>query len=281
MRQGQASVTALGAAGHRAAHQVLERGFVFADPLALPILGQDADEAIARAREKPERRPLRLFIAMRSRFAEDSARRALAAGVKQILVLGAGLDTFAYRLEPTHDLRVFELDHPATQRDKRRRLTEAQIAEPKHVAYVAHDFEHGSMTAALKSAGLDPERRTFVIWLGVTPYLTEAAVYATLGELARLPGGAEVVFDYANPPDRIKEAAARNYHEQMAERVAASGEPFRCSFDSAELHARARRLGYAEIEDLDRAALVGRYLPDLPIAPRSGPGGHVVRMATR
>jgi methyltransferase (TIGR00027 family) len=278
MQQGQASVTALGAAGHRAAHQVLERGFVFADPLALPILGPDADDAIALAREKPERRPLRLFIAMRSRFAEDSARAAIEKGVRQILVLGAGLDTFAYRLEPARDLRVFELDHPATQAEKRRRLIEAQIAEPSHVAFVAHDFERGAMTAALEAAGLDPSTRTFVIWLGVTPYLTQEAVYATLGELARFPGGAEVVFDYANPPHAI-EGPARDFHREMAERVAARGEPFKGYFDSPELHARARELGFSKIEDLDRAALVERYLPDFPVPPRPGPGGHVVRMA--
>jgi methyltransferase (TIGR00027 family) len=281
MQQGQASVTAIGAAGHRAAHQVLEHGLVFADPLALRILGPDADDAIALARERPERRGLRLFIAMRSRFAEDSARRAIEKGVRQTLVLGAGLDTFAYRLEPTPDMRVFELDHPATQAEKRRRLTEAKIAEPAHVAYVAHDFEDGSMAPALEAAGLDPDKRTFVIWLGVTPYLTEEALFATLGELARFPGGAEAVFDYANPPDRVTDSAARAHHKQLAERVAASGEPFRCYLDSDELHARARELGFADVEDLDRAGLVARYLPDLPAAPRPGPGGHVVRMATR
>jgi methyltransferase (TIGR00027 family) len=280
MEHGQASVTALGAAGHRAAHQVLERGLVFKDPLALSILGQDADGAIALAKERPERRPLRLFIAMRSRFAEDSARRAIANGLRQILVLGAGLDTFAYRLEPAQDMRVFELDHPATQAEKRRRLTDARIAEPSHVAYVAHDFEHGSMTASLQAAGFDTSKRTFVLWLGVTPYLTEEAVFATLSELARLPGGAEVVFDYANPPDAINEASTRNFHREMAERVAASGEPFRCFLVTAELDARARELGYAEVEDLDRAALVARYLPDATTPPRSGPGGHVVRMTT-
>ena len=280
MQQGQASLTALGAAGHRAAHQVLERGFVFADPLALRILGSDAESAIALAKERPERRGLRLFIAMRSRFAEDSARRAIEKGVRQILVLGAGLDTFAYRLERTQDMRVFELDHPATQAEKRRRLTEAQIAEPAHVSYVAHDFESGSMTAALKAAGLDPDRGAFVLWLGVTPYLTEEAVFATLGELARWPGGTEVVFDYTNPPEAVDEPNARNFHREMAERVAASGEPFRCYLDSAALHARARGLGFSDIEDLDRAALVARYLPDLPVPPRPGPGGHVVRMAT-
>jgi methyltransferase (TIGR00027 family) len=280
MQHGQASVTALGAAGHRAAHQVLERGFVFADPLALSILGQDADSAIALAKERPERRGLRLFVAMRSRFAEDSARRAIEKGVRQILVLGAGLDTFAYRLERTLDLRIFELDHPATQAEKRRRLTEAQIAEPAHVSYVAHDFEDGSMIGALKAAGFDPDRRTFVIWLGVTPYLTEEAVFSTLGEPARWPSGAEVVFDYANPPHAIEETATRDFHREMAERVAASGEPFRCYLDSAELHTRGRELGFSDIEDLDRAALVARYLPDSPVPPRPGPGGHVVRMAT-
>ena len=273
-------MTAVGAAGHRAAHQVLERGIVFADPLALPILGQDADDAIALARERPERRGLRLFIAMRSRFAEDSAAQAIEKGVRQILVLGAGLDTFAYRLEAIRDLRVFELDHPATQAEKRRRLTEARIAEPSHLSYVAHDFEDGSMKAALKAAGFDPDRRTFVIWLGVTPYLTREALFATLSELAGWPGGAEVVFDYSNPPHAIEDKATRDFHHQMAERVAASGEPFRCYLESAELHARADELGFSEIVDLDRSALVARYLPHFPVAPRSGPGGHVVRMAT-
>jgi len=280
MKHSEASRTALGAAGHRAAHQALEGGVVFKDPLALPILGQDAEAAIALAKERPERRGLRFFVAMRSRFAEDCARRAIADGVRQVLVLGAGLDTFAYRLEAHDGLRVFELDHPATQRDKRRRLAAASIVAPPHVGYVPHDFEHGSMTASLEAGGLDTQRRSFVLWLGVTPYLTEDAVYATLSELARFSGGAEVVFDYANPPHAIEEAQARAFHDDMAARVAASGEPFRCFCDTADLHARARALGFAEIEDLDRTALVERYLPRAP-APRPGPGGHVVRMATR
>jgi methyltransferase (TIGR00027 family) len=280
MRQGQASRTAIGAAGHRAAHQVLERGIVFTDPLALAILGQDADEAIALAKEKPERRPLRFFIAMRSRFAEDMARRAMADGVRQILVLGAGLDTFAYRVQGAEDLRVFELDHPATQRDKRRRLADAGITEPARVAYVAHDFEHGGMTGALKAAGLKSSERTFVLWLGVTPYLTEDAMFATLAELAGLPGGVKVVFDYANPPHTVEDAAVQTFHRAMAQSVAAHGEPFRCYFETQDLHAGARRLGFTEIEDLDRAALVTRYVPHLLTTPRPGPGGHVVRMAT-
>ena len=281
MEHGAASRTALGAAGRRAAHQALDGGIVFADPLALAILGDDAEEAIAAAKAQPEGRGLRFFVAMRSRFAEDCAKAAIRGGVRQILLLGAGLDTFAYRLEPRDGLKVFELDHPATQRDKRQRLAEAGIAEPPHVAYVAHDFEHGGMTAALEAGGFGTSRRVFVLWLGVTPYLTEEAVFATLGELARFSGGAEVVFDYPNPPDAIEEPEVREAHEALAARVAAIGEPFLCHFGTEALHERARSLGFVKIEDLDRAALVGRYLPQAPVRPRSGPGGHVVRMATR
>jgi methyltransferase (TIGR00027 family) len=284
MKHGRASRTALGAAGHRAAHQALEGGAVFADPLALAILGEDAAEALALAGERPERRGLRIFVALRSRFAEDSARAAIGRGVRQVLVLGAGLDTFAYRLEAELEanagLRVFELDHPATQRDKRARLARAGVAEPPHVAYVGHDFEHGSMTAALEAGGFDVARRTFVLWLGVTPYLTEAAVFATLDELARFPGGAEVVFDYANPAHTIEDANVREVHDAMAAQVAAIGEPFRCTLDTEALRRRARGLGYVEIQDLDRAALAARYIPQIATPPRPGPGGRVVRMAT-
>lgn len=281
MKHGEASRTALGAAGRRAAHQTLEGGAVFSDALAIPILGEDADKAIASARAQPERRGLRLFVAMRSRFAEDAALAALDAGVRQIVVLGAGLDTFAYRLEPRPGLRVFEIDHPETQRDKRRRLAEAKIAEPAHLSFVALDFDEETLTQALERAALDPAERAFVIWLGVTPYLTEEAVFATLGDLARLAGGSEVVFDYANPSHAIPDPDVRQAQEALAARVAEAGEPFRCMIETAELHTSARELGYVEIEDLDRAALVARYLPHAATSVKPGPGGHVVRMATR
>jgi methyltransferase (TIGR00027 family) len=270
MKHDDASRTALSAAGHRAAHQTLEGGTVFADPLAARILGSDAEEAVVEARARPERRGLRLFVAMRSRLAEDWALSAIEAGLRQIVVLGAGLDTFACRLAPREGLRAFELDHPATQRDKRARLAAAGIGEPAHLAFVAHDFERGDMTEALVAGGFDLALRTFVLWLGVTPYLTEEAVYATLAELAWLPGGAEVVFDYANPPHAIEEPQTRAFHDAMAERVAAQGEPFRCFLDTVILHERARAMGFSDIEDFDRAALVARYLPAAPVRPRPG-----------
>ena len=225
---------------------------------------------------------MRFFVAMRSRFAEDSARRAIEAGVRQILVLGAGLDTFAYRLEPCDGLRVFELDHPATQRDKRARLLQAGVAEPAHVAYVAHDFEHGDMTEALvrrrtpcRPADLRPVARRYALpdrrrgvrhtggtrplsrWGGGRVRLREPAAHDRRGEPAR-------------PPSQDGGAGGE---ERRALPLLFRGTP--------ALHERARTLGFVEIEDFDRAALVARYLPHIPTKPRPVQGGHVVRMATR
>jgi len=275
-----ASRTALGAAAHRAAHQTLEGGRIFSDPLALAILGADAEPLIARITERLEGRRLRLFIAVRSRFAEDCASRTIHEGVRQIIVLGAGLDTFAYRLNALQGLRVFELDHPVSQRDKRRRLEEAGVSEPAHVAYIAHDFENGAMAPALIGAGFNPDRRSFIMWLGVTPYLAEDAVFGTLSELARFPAGVEIVFDYPNPVESIPDAAARAALEELARRVTELGEPFRCALDTEALHTRAQALGYIEVEDHDGGSLAARYLPDLE-GMSLGRGGHVVRLATR
>ena len=112
MKQGQPSRTALGAAYHRAAHQALEGGAIFNDPLALRILGSDADTALSLARSDPSRRMMRTFVAARARFAEDSLAAAVTDGVCQLVVLGAGLDTYAYRSTLGDKLRIFESTTP-------------------------------------------------------------------------------------------------------------------------------------------------------------------------
>src|ERR1035441_4519244 len=108
MELGQPSRTALGAAAHRAVHQVLENGRIFTDPLALRILGQDIEAAVRDAENDPSRRRLRLFVAVRTRFAEDALTAAVARGVRQLVVLGAGLDTYAYRTTLGENLHIFE-----------------------------------------------------------------------------------------------------------------------------------------------------------------------------
>jgi methyltransferase (TIGR00027 family) len=275
MQPGQFSRTALGAAGHRAAHQVLEGGRIFADPLAMRILGEDAESAVSEAREDPRRRGLRSFIAVRSRFAEESARRAIGEGARQIVVLGAGLDTFAYRLEAGQGLRVFEVDHPATQAEKRRRLAAAGIAAPAHLTFTPCDFERDALGEALRAVGFDPDRRAFFIWLGVVPYLTEAAIFSTLGFIAGLPAG-EVAFDYGNPAETIADSAMREFHNAMAQRVAAAGEAFQCSFETPALREKLRALGFQEIEDLGPNEIAARFFPERA-APGRANGGHVVR----
>src|SRR5689334_8184254 len=133
METGLPSLTALGAARHRAAHQVLEGGRIFHDPLALRILGSDAETV---AREADERAGgLRLFIAARARLAEDTLAAAIARGTRQLVVLGAGLDTYAYRAPLAGGLRVFEVDHPATQAWKRSLLEAAGIAIPRALTF--------------------------------------------------------------------------------------------------------------------------------------------------
>jgi len=280
MQPGQASRTALGAAGHRAAHQVLERGFIFSDPLALRIMGPEAEAAIDDAKRQPLKRGLRLFIAARTRFAEDALAAAVARGAAQLVVLGAGLDTYAYRAKLGDELRVFEVDHPATQAWKRERLAEASIPAPPALTFAPVDFERETLAEGLAAAGFDPARRSFFTWLGVVPYLTEQAILATLGFIAALPGGAEVVFDYSNPPESIDAPQRRAAHEALAARVAASGEAFTSYFDTGALAARLRALGFAEIEDLGLADIAARYFPHPPRS-FSGGGGHILRAATR
>src|ERR1700722_14890047 len=173
MQPGEPSYTAMRAAAHRAAHQVIEQGRVFADPLALPVLGGQIEAVFGRELDQPRTRGMRLMIAARSRFGEQSLEAAVARGVRQYVLLGAGLDTFAHR-NPFADvgLRVFEVDHPATQGWKRARLAEAGLASPASLTFAPVDFERQTLADGLAAAGFDAAKPPFFAWLGVTVYLT-------------------------------------------------------------------------------------------------------------
>ena len=155
MQTGLPSRTALSAAAHRAAHQVAEGGRIFTDPLALTILGDQADAMVAQMTADPARRGMRLFIAARARFAEDALAAAVGRGVRQLVVLGAGLDTFAYRNPfEVNGLKVFEVDHPATQAWKRRRLADAGLTPPPSLTYTPVDFERSTLGEGLAAGGI-------------------------------------------------------------------------------------------------------------------------------
>jgi methyltransferase (TIGR00027 family) len=226
---------------------------------------------------------LRFFIVSRSAFAEAKLAEAVKQrGVSQLVVLGAGFDTFACRNPFGARLRVFEVDHPATQAWKRERLAAMAIEQPAWLTFVGVDFERESFVDRLVESGFDPALRSFVFWLGVSMYLTEATVHATLADVARWPGGGEIVFDYAEPPPEDISEQARAAREALQARVAAVGEPFRSALEPEPLHARLAGLGYAEIEDLAPLDLAARFLgPEIAAAANAAGaggrgGGHVL-----
>jgi|SRR5208283_432666 len=271
------SRTALAAATHRAAHQILEKGCIFNDPLALPILGEDA-KTVARDEGQPSRRRMRIFIALRTRFAEDALAAAVEQGVRQVVVLGAGLDTYAYGSTLRERLRIFEVDHPATQDWKRQRLEHAGIPIPSSLTFAPIDFERQALAEGLTLAGFDPSQQTFFTWLGVVPYLTEEAVWSTLSFIANLPNGAQVVFDYSDPPDLLT-GEARVSRELRATHVAQLGEAWLNYFEADELRAKLMALGFSEVEDLGPAQLAARYFPNRG-STLPDKGGHILRATT-
>ena len=261
------SRTALGVAVHRAVHQVLEGGRIFSDPFAKSILGPDAQALIAE-RATQQHRHMRLFVAARSRFAQDRLEAAVARGLRQVVVLGAGLDTTALR---NPNVTVFEVDHPTTQEWKRRHLAAMDIALPKSLCFAPVDFEHQRLSDALASAGFDASIPAFFVWLGVVPYLTQDAIDATLRFVAGVPGS-EIVFDYSEPPENYAPRQRKNFLA-LAERVAALGEPFRSHFQPPDIAGLLR--DFAEIEDLGPREIGARYLGKRIHPDRAG--GHVVR----
>jgi methyltransferase (TIGR00027 family) len=275
------SRTALRVAQRRAAHQLLDLPAVLADPVAIPILG---DDAAARLRADPaelDRTPfdkaLRAFLVVRSRFAEDHLEAARDAGVRQYVVLGAGLDTFAYR-QRRHDpaLRIWEIDHPATQAWKRELLANAGIAVPVNVTYVAVDFERDALADALSSAGLDKHAGAVFAWLGVVPYLTRAAIDATLQYIASVAGqGGGVAFDYGLSRAMLSDVQ-RAAFDAFSARLAAAGEPLRTTFEPAELAGHLRTLGFGYVEDASSDVLNARYLANRADGLRVGGMAHMI-----
>ncbi|HEY6844453.1 MAG TPA: class I SAM-dependent methyltransferase [Thermoanaerobaculia bacterium] len=266
-----ASRTAERVAERRAAHQLLDSPLVFDDPLAVRIIAPEARATLTR-----ERSPLdpyfRAAFAVRSRFAEDALSDAVKRGLTQYVVLGAGFDTFAYR-NPFANLRVFEVDHPATQRVKRERLAAANIAVPENVVFLPVDFSGTRLDDALP---IDRSKPAFFSWLGVVPYLELPAIRSTFRYIAGLPRGSEVVFDYGIPRQSLS-PAARFVFDRLARRVASAGEPFRTFFDPPGLIRMMREEGFADVEDFGPGALNGRYFAGRGDGLRVGDALHIAR----
>jgi methyltransferase (TIGR00027 family) len=276
VQTGQPSHTARGAAAYRAIHQTLEGGIIFSDPFAARILDDETRARLDETAADPSLRPWRLFIAARSRFSEDTLAAGVARGVRQIVLLGAGLDTFALRNPHAgQGVRVFEVDYPATQGWKRERLKQAGLAVPASLTFAPVDFERQSLADGLTAAGFQADRPAFFQWLGVVPYLTRETVSQTLDFVAGVPES-EVVFDYAEPFENYPDDRRVNVME-VAARAASRGEPWLSLFDPAELSKMLRSKGFGIVEDLGMAEIADRFYGALKQGIVIGPGAHIVR----
>jgi methyltransferase (TIGR00027 family) len=259
MQTGRASKTALGVAIRRAAHQLMDHPPVLDDPLAVRLVGPGFRRQMKRATH-PVAGDFRAFMAVRSRYVEDRLAEAVRNGVEQYVILGAGLDTFAYR-NPFPSLRVFEVDLPAMQAWKRKMLGEAGIALPDSLTFVPMDFERQVLAEGLVEAGFDHSLPAFFGWMGVVPYLTLTAFRATLESIVQIPKGSGVSFDYALDPETLG-PVGRTAFDVLSSRVAAIGEPFRLFFTADELEAELLRAGFHRIEQRDSEQLNEMYFKD-------------------
>ncbi len=263
MIESSPSITAQRAAMHRSAHQILDEPRIFDDPLAMRIIGAESSAALQAAPQQfaaaQGSELLRAFIAARSRYAEDALGEAVRRGLRQYVILGAGLDTFAYRNPYTQArLHVFEVDHPATQSWKRAQLDEAGISIPASLTFVPVDFERQIMADGLRQASFNHGEPAFFSWLGVTPYLTKEAAASTLKFIATLKTGSGVVFDYVISPSLLN-PQQRSAFDDLSKRVAKAGEPWRTFFDPSTLAAEMKAFGFAEAIDLGPDEINARY----------------------
>jgi len=281
VNEGRPSLTAQRVARRRAEHQLWDDPVVFVDPAALAILGPDAPAVGPPGSDNhPATRALRAFLAARSRFAEDALAAAIEGGVRQYVILGAGLDTFAYRNPHAGvALRIFEVDHPATQVWKRQRVAQAGMCEPPLLTFVPIDFTHQDLALELLATGFDRGQPAFFSWLGVSMYLSPDIVLETLRALHALHPGNAVAFDYAVRP--APEEPHRPAFDALAARVAQAGEPFRSFFEPAVLATALRSIGYRAIEDLDAAQINARYFSGRSDGLRVRGSAHLMGAAGR
>ncbi|MBI2768794.1 MAG: class I SAM-dependent methyltransferase [Burkholderiales bacterium] len=283
MKKGHASETAYRAARARARHQVLDYPRVFEDPMA-PLLLREADRVALRQGTAPRggavARGLRMALALRSRIAEDALHDAVRRGVKQYVVLGAGLDTFAFRNPyPPEALRVFEVDHPDTQAGKRELAAQAGLAIPPGLQFVPVDFATQALAPQLAAAGFDPRQPAFFSFLGVSMYLEPAALESTLRYVASCARGSEVVFDYVVDPGKLS-FIDRMMLRLVALRVGLLGEKMKSFLDPATLPDRLLAMGFGSSHDQGSPEVAARIRATLPAdaparPPRFGMGGMV------
>ena len=285
---GQPSLTALTAAAARAAHLIVDNEpVIFADTLAQAMLGERAEELLSyhlAHGTHPVLAGARAQVTCRSRYTEDRLADAIGRGIGQYVLLGAGLDSFAYRSPLAGRVRVFEVDHPATQAYKRRVRGVAGggtagggrtaggggtagggaggggtagggAGAVEAARFVAVDFGRDSLAEALGRAGFDAGRPALVSWLGVTMYLDESAIEATVAVLGGFAPGSEVVVDYMLPAG-MRDAAGQMYADLVGQAAAEWGEPWRSVFAPGAMAALLARHGFGPARDVGQRDMI-------------------------
>ncbi len=245
----------MGTAAARSAHLLVDRDpRIFEDTLASALLGDLADDLVrlhCQRRDAENLARMRVAMTTRSRYTENRLAEAAGRGMAQYVILGAGLDSFAYRSSLAGQLRVFEVDHPATQAWKRERLAAAHIAVPSGVTFVAVDFRIDSLADRLIDMGFERSQPAFVSWLGVTQYLTREAIGTTLDVVCGFAPGTELVMEYV-VPDAMRDASGGALADFFMPRTAAFGEPWLTFFTPTEVGELLAARGLAVVEDVGR-----------------------------
>lgn len=257
------SQSALGVAITRARHQIQDTPLVFTDPLALRIVGAHdvTDHRLRIPRfESAVRRRMRSCVIARVRYAEDELEKAIKNSARQYVILGAGLDTYAYRSPHiSTGLHVFEVDHPSTQQWKRQLLEQADIPKPENLTYIPVNFQNQSLAAGLQESGFRNDVPTFFSWLGVTMYLDHDSFLRTIGDIAAAAApGSEIVFDYIVRPSSQNFIKRLVFH-RIFRAFARIGEPLVGFFDPDRLKLDLESAGYTLIEDLGQDRINERF----------------------
>jgi methyltransferase (TIGR00027 family) len=261
------SKTAVMTAVARALHREEPPPWVLDDHLALGLAGDEGVSLTQRLRDELSQEDLLTFtrwMSVRSRLTDDVVERAVAAGARQYAILGAGLDSFAYRRpDLLARLRVFEVDHPASQAWKRQRLAELSVSLPANLVFTPVDFETQTLRDGLLAAGFDFAASAVFSWIGVTMYLTLGAIEATLETVAACPPDSQIVLTY-NPPPSALDDQALAMHSTMSRVVGEMGEPWISLFTPTEAEALLHRCGFGEVEHFGPAETIRTYFPGRP-----------------
>jgi len=235
-------MTALGAASHRYYHQLFD-GLpkILDDTVTAKLLDSGIVEYFKKNRsdwESPYSNGLRSHILLRSRYSEDCLKES---GIHQIVILGAGFDTFAYRQpSATTSARIFEVDHPSTQKMKLERLRNGGVEIPENLTIVPIDFENQQLLNVLVDKGFDTTLPAFFSWLGVTMYLTEDAIDAVLQLIGKFAKGTQLVLTYSEP-------AGNTSRNTLLESVKKQGEPLVSFFTPEEMERKLRISGFSDV----------------------------------